>query len=110
MLRASRSYGENAMLGVVIRAFAISIGLFLCGCADLVARMDAPRQPQQTNFDEKDENICRSQGAVPEFPGYLECRKQLAAQRASAAAAAAEANRQQGDGMIDVGAGMATGR
>jgi hypothetical protein len=98
------------MLGVVIRALAISIGLFLCGCADQVARMDAARSPQQANFDEKDENTCRSRGAVPDFNGYLECRKNLADQRASAKAEA-EANRQQGnDGMIDVGAGTPTGR
>jgi hypothetical protein len=98
------------MLGVVMRAFTIAIGLFLCGCADQVARMDAARQPQQANLDEKDENICRSRGAVPGFNGYPECRKNLADQRASAKAEA-EANRQQGgDGMIDMGAGTTTGR
>jgi hypothetical protein len=109
MLRAIRAYGENAMLGVVIRALAISISLFLCGCGDQIARFDVARQPQQSNFDQKDENTCRSRGAVPEFSGYVECRKQLADQRASAAAEA-EANRQQGDGMIGVGAGTTTGR
>jgi hypothetical protein len=96
------------MLGVVIRVLAISISLFLCGCGDMLARLDIPRQPQQSNFDEKDENTCRSRGAVPEFSGYVECRRQLAEQRASAAAEA-EANRQQGDG-VDAGAGTTTGR
>jgi hypothetical protein len=96
------------MSGVVIRAFAISVSLFLCGCGDQLARFDVARQPQQSNFDEKDENTCRSRGAVPEFSGYVECRKQLADQRASAAAEA-EANRQQGGG-VDVGAGTPTGR
>ena len=102
------------MLGVVIRAFGISVGLFLCGCADLVARMDAPRPPQQTNLDERDENTCRSYGVVPEFHGYLECRKQLANERANAEAeakAAAEADRQQDyNGMNDAGAGTMKGR
>jgi hypothetical protein len=105
MLRADRAYGENAMLGVVIRAPAFFIVLFLCSCTEQVARMDAARPPQQANLEEKDENTCRSQGAVPGFQGYLECRKHLADQRASAAAEA-EANRQLGrDDAIDVGTG-----
>src|SRR5882724_887877 len=108
MLRVGGAHGENAMIGVVIRTLAISTGLFLCGCADQIARMDAARPPQQANLDEKDENTCRSRGAVPGFNGYLECRKHLADQRASAKAEA-EANRQQDDGAIDVGAGTTTG-
>jgi hypothetical protein len=94
------------MLGVVIRAFAISIVLFLCGCTNIVDRMAAARPSQQSNLDEKDENTCRSRGAVPGFQGYDECRKNLADQRASDKAAA-EADRQQA---IDQGAGTPPGR
>jgi hypothetical protein len=88
--------GMNAMRNIVICVLAISFGLFICGCAELVDRMDFGRQPQQTNLDVQDENICRSRGVTPEYYGFLECKKQIAAERASAEAAA-KASRQEGD-------------
>lgn len=84
------------MRNVVMRGLAISFGLLICGCSELVARLDTGRQPQQANLDEQDENTCRSRGVTPEYYGFLECKKQIANQRASAEARA-KASRQEDD-------------
>ena len=84
------------MRNLVMRGLAISFGLLVCGCSELVARLDGGRQPQQANLNEQDENTCRSRGATPEYYGFLECKKQIADQRASAEATA-KASRQEGD-------------
>jgi hypothetical protein len=88
------------MRNVVVCGLVISSGLFVCGCAELIDRMDFGRQPQQTNLDVQDENICRSRGATPEYYGFLECKKQMAAERASAEAAAKASRQEGGDNMI----------
>ena len=81
----------------VVCVLTISFGLLICGCAELIDRMDFGRQPQQTNLDAQDENICRSRGVTPDYYSiFLDCKKQLANERASAEAAA-KASRQEGD-------------
>ena len=91
------------MRNVVTCVLAISAGLFVCGCSEVLDRMDFGRQPQQTNFDAQDENTCRGRGVSPEYSyGFDECKKQIANERARAEAAA-KASRQEGDGnMISV--------
>jgi hypothetical protein len=87
------------MRNVVVCVLAMSFGLSVCGCGELADRLDIGRQPQQVNSNEQDENTCRSRGATPEYHGFLECKKQMADQRANAEAAA-KASRQEGDNMI----------
>jgi hypothetical protein len=89
------------MRNVAMHGFAISFGLLICGCSELIDRLDVGRQPQRTNLDEQDENTCRSRGATPEYYSFLECKKQIAEQRASAEAAA-KASRPDDDGAISV--------
>lgn len=90
------------MRNVAMRGFAISFGLLICGCSELIDRLDVGRQPQRTNLEEQDENTCRSRGATPEYYGFLECKKQIADQRASAEAAAKASRQEDGDGTIPV--------
>jgi hypothetical protein len=90
------------MRNVVMRGLAIYFGLLVCGCSELVARLDAGRQPQQTNLDQQDENTCRSRGATPEYYGFLECKKLIADQRASDEAAAKASRQENDDGEISV--------
>jgi hypothetical protein len=90
------------MRNVVMRGLAISFGILICGCSELVDRLDVGRQPQRTNLDEQDENTCRSRGVTPEYYGYLECKKQLTDQRASAEAAAKASRQENDDGAISV--------
>ena len=84
------------MRNVVVGLRAIAFALLISGCGELTARMDPGQQPQQANVTERDENMCRSRGATPEYYGFLECKKQLANERASAEAAA-KANPPEGD-------------
>jgi len=90
------------MRNIVMRGFAISFGLLVCGCSELIAHLDAGRGPQRANLDEQDENTCRSRGATPEYYGFLECKKQIADQRASAEAAAKASRQEDEDGAISV--------
>ena len=87
------------MRNSVTCVLAISFGLFVCGCSELADRLDLGRRPQQSNLNDQDENTCRSRGATPEYYGFLECKKQMAEQRANAEAAA-KASREESDNMI----------
>jgi len=102
MLTASGVYWENGMRNIIICALSISFGLSVCGCSDLTDRLDLhrfdfPHAAQQVTTDEQDENKCRSRGMTPDYQdAFVECKKQLAAERAEAEAAA-KTSRQESD-------------
>jgi hypothetical protein len=89
------------MRSVFIRVLSISFGLFVCGCSDFADRLDLhrfdfPRAGEQAN-DALDENKCRSRGITPDYEyAFQECKRQMAAERADAEAAA-KVGRREGD-------------
>jgi hypothetical protein len=89
---------------------ALCAAVFLSGCANFQARMEAQRQAKIAAKNADDDAQCRNYGAMPGTQTYTGCRMMIAMQRKDIEAARDLQIQQNGATMMMTGAAILSGR
>ena len=67
----------------MVRIFAVILLGLLVGCAQYEVQLERDTLDATVAMATNDDEVCRSYGAKPGTPGYVDCRLTLSSQRAA---------------------------